>query len=562
MKDIMKMKINIRTSKVLKTSALVAALFVGQSCSVSVLDEEVVSGIGNNYLNTAAGFNDGVNAVYSGLRDWYGTERGNNFTIFGTDTYQNGADGSHKFINTYDGGLDARSSHVREVWDLFYQTINAANAVIERAPNVTGVSENIKKQRVAEVKFIRAHHYFILTQLFGGVDLRLTETVAPTKVAKRASIAEMYGAITKDLQEALPELENKARSGEYGRVTRAAAEHLLARVYLTKATSEAKAADDYAKAATYAQNVINNYGIKLVSDYALVHKQGNEKNEEVIFAVQYTGNPLTNGGGNNAHVFFLMEYDVMPGMQRDTENGRPFKRYMPTKYTLNEVFVNRAIDSRYYKTFKDVYYSNKPGTYNTNYDKSKPTITVALGDTAIFDPGYEMPAAERAKRKYQVLTPSMYDERRFPALRKHIDGARLDRTQFEGTRDYIAFRLAETYLILAEALFKQGKIAEATQAINVVRRRAAWPGKQAEMEITPADLTMEFIMAERERELLGEQLRWFDLKRWGVLLERVKKHNPQAAPNITDRHLLRPLPQNQLDRVEGGTSAFPQNPGY
>jgi hypothetical protein len=556
------MKFKIKSSKVLQTGAIVASLFFGQSCNLAVLDEQVVSGIGNNYLNTTSGFNDGVNAVYSTLREWYGTERGNNFTIFGTDTYQNGADGSHKFINTYDGGLDARSSHVREVWDLLYQGINAANAVIDRSANVTGISDVLKKQRIAEVKFLRAHYYFNLTQIFGGVDLRLTETVAPTKVATRATIPQMYTAIIKDLEESIPDLENRARSGDYGRVTRPAAEHLLARVYLTKATSAAKATDDYAKAETLAKSVINNYGIKLTSDYALVHKEGNEKNEEVIFSVQYTGNPLTNGGGNNSHVFFLMEYDNMPGMQRDIANGRPFKRYKPTLYTLNQVFVNRTYDSRYYKTFKDVYYSNKPGKYNTNYDKSKASITLALGDTSIFDPGYEMPAVERAKRPYQVLTPSMYDERRFPALRKHIDGARADRTQFSGTRDYIAFRLAESYLIMAEAQFKQGKIADAVGAINVVRRRAAWPGKQAAMEITSADLTMNFIMEERERELLGEQMRWFDLNRWGVLVERVKLYNPQAAPNIKDFHTLRPLPQNQLDRVEGGVSAFPQNPGY
>lgn len=556
------MKFKIKSSKVLQTGAIVAALFFGQSCNLAVLDEQVVSGIGNNYLNTTSGFNDGVNAVYSTLRDWYGTERGNNFTIFGTDTYQNGADGSHKFINTYDGGLDARSSHVREVWDLMYVGINAANAVIDRSANVTGVSEVVKKQRVAEVKFLRAHYYFILMQIFGGVDLRLSETVAPTKVATRATIPQMYTAIIKDLEESIPDLDNRARSSDYGRVTRPAAEHLLARVYLTKATSDAKATDDYAKAETLAKNVINNYGIKLVPDYALVHQQGNEKNDEVIFSVQYTGSPLTNGGGNNSHVFFLMEYDNMPGMLRDTENGRPFKRYMPTKYTLNEVFVNRANDSRYYKTFKDVYFSNNPGTFNTNYDKSKPRITVARGDTAIFDPGFEMSLEERAKRKYQVITPSMYDERRFPALRKHIDGARADRTQFEGTRDYIAFRLAETYLIMAEAQIRQGKTTDAANSINVIRRRAAWAGKSAAMEITPDQATMEFIMAERERELLGEQMRWFDLKRWGVLVERVKLHNPQAAPNIQPYHVLRPLPQNQLDRVEGGASAFPQNPGY
>ncbi|WP_025762160.1 RagB/SusD family nutrient uptake outer membrane protein [Dyadobacter tibetensis] len=558
------MNINYRKNRYrfLKIGILSAVLMFGQSCSVSVLDEEVVSGIGNNYMNTAKGFNDGVNAVYSTLRDWYGTERGNNFTIFGTDTYQNGADGSHKFINTYDGGFDARSAHAREVWDMLYIGINTANAVIERAPNVTGITEAIKKQRVAETKALRAHFYFILTQTYGGVDLRLKETLAPTKVATRASIAEMYAAIIKDLEESLPDLEDKARSSDYGRITKAVAENMLSIVYLTKATSEAKAADDYVKAETYAKNVINNYGIKLLADFADVHKQGNEKNEEVIFSVQYTADPLTNGGGNNTHVFFLMEYDVLPGMQRDVVNGRPFKRYRPTEFTLNQVFVNRQVDSRYYKTFKDVYYSNKPGKYPTTFDKSKAEVTFAVGDTAIYDPGYEMPVAERAKKPYQVLVPSAYSERVFPALRKHLDGARNDRTQFEGTRDYIVYRLAETYLVLAEAQLKQGKTAEALANVNIVRRRAAWAGKAAEMEVKAADFNMEFLMKERERELLGEQKRWFDLKRWGLLVERVKLHNPQAAPNIKDFHVLRPIPQNQIDRVEGGQSAFPQNTGY
>jgi hypothetical protein len=538
------------------------ALLFGQSCSNKVLEEEVISRIGNDYLNTASGFNDGVNAVYSTLREWYGTERGNNLTIFGTDTYQNGADGSHKFINTYSAEFDPRSGHVNEVWNTMYAGINAANAVISRSANVAGVSETLKKQRIAEVKTLRAHYYFILTQLFGGVDLRLTETLAPTKEASRATVPQMYAAIIKDLEEAIPDLEAKARSADYGRVTRPAAEHLLAKVYLTRATSEAKAADDYAKAATLANNVITKYGFRLLPDFADVHRQGNEKNDEVVFAVQYTDSPLTNGGGNNAHVFFLMEYDVLPGMQRDTENGRPFKRYMPTKYTLNNVFVNRTNDSRYYKTFKDVYYSNKPGTFNTTFDKSKARVTFALGDTTIFDPGYEMSAEERAKRPYQVLTPSMYSERVFPALRKHIDGRRADRTQFEGVRDYIAFRLADTYLMLAEALLKQGKTTEATAAVNTVRRRAAWSGKQTSMEITPAELTMDFLMEERERELLGEQMRWFDLKRWGVLIERVKAHNPQAAPNIKAHHVLRPIPQTQIDRTTNGATDFAQNQGY
>lgn len=559
------MKINIGKSKGLRIVALGAALLFGQSCSDSVLDEELVSGIEIGYLNTALGFNDGVNAVYSTLRDWYGTERGNNFTTFGTDIFTNGADGSFKFINTYDGSFDSRVSHVREVWDFLYQGINAANAVIDRAPNITGVPETTKKQRVAEVKALRAHYYFILTRLYGGVDLRLTETLAATKVATRATVPQMYTAILNDLTEALPDLENKGQASDYGRVTKAVCEMMLVDVYLTKATSEAKASDDYAKAATYANNVIKNYSFRLLPNFADVYRQGNEKNDEIVFATQFTGSPLTNGSGNNAHVFFLMEYDVLPGMQRDTENGRPFKRFRPTNYTLNKIFApaNRTTDSRYYKTFKDVYYSNKPGKdLPTTFDKSKATVSFALGDTAIFDPGYEMSVAERAKRPYQVLVPSAYSERVFPALRKHIDGARADRTQFEGTRDYFNYRLADTYLMLSEALLNSGDQAGATAAINMVRRRAAWPGMEKAMEVAEADMNMELIYEERARELYGEMQRWFDLKRWGILLERVKLYNPQAAPNIAEKHLLRPIPQNQLDRVEGGEAAFPQNPGY
>lgn len=549
--------------KFTKISILTVALLGTQSCK-DVLEEQVISRIGNDYINSPKGLDDAVNAAYSSMRSWYGTERGNNFTIFGTDTYTNGADGSWKFMNTYTNDFDTRNGHVIELWDELYRGINNCNAIVERAVSITGIPEITKKQRVAEAKFIRAHHYFLLTELFGGVDLSLTETIVPSKVVKRSSIAEQYAAIIKDLTEAIPDLEAKSKSVQYGRATKPAAENLLGKVYLTKATSVAKATDDFSKAIPLFQSVINNYGIKLLPDFAAVHRQGNEINDEVIWSVQYTRDPLTNAGGNNAHVFFLMEYDVQPGMIRDTENGRPFKRFRPTEYTYNTVFAlaNRMNDSRYKKTFKDTYLANRTGTFNSTFDTSKPSLTFALGDTAIFLPGFEMPVAERAKKKYQVLVPSRYDERIFLGLLKQMDGLRVDRTQFEGGRDYIAMRLADTHLMLAEAQLKAGNKAEAVKNINIVRTRAAWAGRTTQMQITEAQLDMDFIMEERERELIGEQLRWLDLKRWGNLIERVKKFNPQAAPNIKDFHVLRPIPQTQIDRAEGGASAFPQNTGY
>ena len=558
MKNVFKRKI---FSFIANLGAVLILIIGTQSCT-DLLTEKVISNIGNDYINSSKGLNDAVNAAYSTNRSWYGTERGMNLSIFGTDSYTNGADGSWKFMNTYTTDFDTRNGSISELWNDFYLGINTCNAIIERSVKVTGLSDAIKKQRVAEAKFIRAHHYFIMTQLFGGVDLRLTETVAPTKDVKRSTVAAQYAQIIKDLSEAIPDLEAKAKSADYGRATRPAAEHLLGKVFLTKATSTAKAGDDYAKAIANLKSVIANYGITLLPNFADIHKQGNEMNNEVIWSIQYTRDPLTNAGGNNAHVLFGMEYDVLPGMQRDTENGRPFKRYMPTKYTLDVVFNNRDNDSRYKKSFKDTYYSNKPGTYNTSFDLTKKTVTYATGDTAIYLPGFEMSVDERAKKKYQVLVPSRYDERIFLAVNKHFDGGRIDRTQFEGGRDFIAFRLADTYLMLAEAQYFSNLKADAVATYNVIRKRAAWPGKEANMLIKEGDLTIDFVMDERERELLGEQFRWLDLARWGNLIERVKKFNPQAAPFIKSHHVLRPIPQLQIDRVTGNAASFPQNPGY
>lgn len=133
-------------------------------------------------------------------------------------------------------------------------------------------------------------------------------------------------------------------------------------------------------------------------------------------------------------------------------------------------------------------------------------------------------------------------------------------TYESGSRDYFMFRLADTYLMLAEAQLGAGKIQEATDALNVVRQRAAWAGKKDAMKITSDKMNMEMLMQERARELAGEQTRWMDLKRWGNLVERVKLYNPQAAPNVASKHLVRPIPQTQIDRSEPG--AFAQNPGF
>jgi starch-binding outer membrane protein, SusD/RagB family len=545
--------------------ALSLVLLIG-SCE-DTLKETVVSGIGNDYINTPKGFEDAVNATYSSLRYYYGTQQGLTFTEYGTDIYATGADGSYKGFHFYDSQMNADVDYLRNTWDELYRGINTANAVIERSVNVTLPAATIK-QRVAEVKFLRAHYYFLLFQQFGGVDLRLSETLAPTKATKRASDTEMWNAILKDLTEALPDLDPKGVPSQYGRATKAVCEMFLSKVYITKAYSAQKSADDFQKAADFSNNVIKNYTFKLNDDFAQVFDENNQKTPEIVWAVQYTADALTNqtngigaaNGGNNLHLFYGMQYDTQAGMQRDVLNGRPFKRLRPTAYLLNEVFKDRVNDSRYKKTFKDTWLCNAPGTFNAAFDDSKPKVTFVAGDTTIFIPGYEMSKEDRAKRKYQVLVPSKYNEALFPTLSKFFDTKRPDRTWEPGSRDYFVYRLAEAYLVNAEANLALNKLQEATDAINVVRQRAGFPGKKDAMKITTAQMNFDMIMEERARELVGEQTRWMDLKRWGNLVDRVKKYNPQAAPNVAQKHLVRPIPQTQIDRSDAGV--FPQNPGY
>ena len=550
----------------LKAIVLGSILIFSTSCQ-DLLDETVISNIGNDYINTAKGFEDATNAAYSSLRTFYGTQLGLTFTEYGTDIYATGADGGYKGFHFYDTQIQPTVDYLGILWDELYRGINTCNAVIERAANVQGVNESTKKLRVAEAKFLRAHYYYILHEQFGPLELRLTETLGPTKETKRNSSAEIYAQIIKDATEAAADLENKAHSANYGRATKASAEALLAKVYLAKAYGPSKSADDFQKAADLCTSLINNYSFKLLDDFAQVHDENNQQNSEVVFAVQYTTDMITNatnvggegGGGNNLHLYFGMQYDTQAGMIRDVFNGRPFKRLRPTSYCLETVFGERVNDSRYKKTFKDTWRSNNPGTFNTSFDDSKAKVTYAAGDTTIYIPGFEMSKEERAKRPYQVLVPSKYSEALFPTLQKFFDTKRSDRTEPRGSRDYVVWRLADIYLMRAEANLQMGKIAEATADVNVVRERAGWAGKKDLMTITSNQMTFDFLIEERARELAGEQMRWLDLKRWGKLVERVKKYNPQAQ-SVEEKHYLRPIPQTQIDRSAPG--AFPQNPGY
>ncbi|MEO7530614.1 MAG: RagB/SusD family nutrient uptake outer membrane protein, partial [Sediminibacterium sp.] len=240
---------------------------------------------------------------------------------------------------------------------------------------------------------------------------------------------------------------------------------------------------------------------------------------------------------------------------RDIPNGRPFNRYMPTLALLN--MFDDTNDARYNASFQSTWLANKAAT------------GFAVGDTACFTPKGTWTAAQIASKKYTTFDYSKVfgangvpSQRKFyVSLKKFKDSTRTSIAEAQSARDAYVIRLAEIYLIAAEAEVNAGKLDSAAYYVNIVRTRAANPGRTANMQVLPAQMDINFILDERARELCGEQLRWFDLKRTGKLVERVKNLNPDAAGFIQATHALRPIPQSQLDAVTNKTT-FTQNPGY
>ncbi|MEM8888983.1 MAG: RagB/SusD family nutrient uptake outer membrane protein [Bacteroidota bacterium] len=546
-----------------------------QSCQ-DFLTEELVSDVSaSSYYTTAAGFEDAVKATYWWNKRFFGPERGFTMSVFGTDTYTEGADGGHKVLNRYDGGLNPQQGFVRATWNDFYRGVNQANAVINRSESLD-IDAGLKTQRIAEVRFLRAMFYFMLTSHYGDVHLTLEETEGVEIEANRTGIEEIYDqAIIPDLDFAIANLPDS--DTDFGRAIKPAAEFLKAKVLLRRA-HRTNSSGDAAAAETLLTGIINNYGYALLDDFADLWVIGNEENSEIIWTIQNSKSQVDEGldpEGHRGHLYFLFEYDVRPGMTRDINNGRPWKRFRPTDFLLNLWDVD--VDARYDKSYKHAWISNNPGTIPTwtaadaaagRGVEGEPKY--ALGDTALrmIHPQREDEWNDEriADTRYVVYTQRndycfscVTHLRVFPSMNKWIDDTRPDRQKTQGQRDFVFMRLGEAYLLRAEARHLQGDNQGAADDINMIRERGAYDGQEAAMMITAGDIDIDFILDERARELIGEGHRWMDLTRTGKLVERVRAHNPVGGPNIQDFHTLRPIPQDQIDRTQGG---YPQNPGY
>jgi starch-binding outer membrane protein, SusD/RagB family len=558
---------------------LTIALATGTISCKKYLEEENLSGITDeNFYNNAAGYESLVNSCYASLRGIYDInpsllEWGTDIITRGEIEAVSGTLGDREVraiqLNEYKT-LSSDNSAVNDFFAAAYSGIQRCNTAINKAGSIPDLSESVRNKRIAEVRFIRAYYYYMLVENFGGISIVKEEFNTPVTHFEPNSEQEVYDFMIEELNAALPNVD--VTTSEFGRVTQGAVKHLLSLIYLTKGYKQFGSSADFTKSAQLAEEVISSGGYTLLPSFADVFNPSNQKNKEIIFSVQYDPASLRDKTwGNGQNILFGWRIFREKGFFEGTEPtyNRRISDFMPSQflYTL----YNTVKDSRYDGTFLSQFYAVK--------DDVLGSATIKKGDLRFYFPYPDQPFTSADSIALKTANPNVEIVRfekwkqdfagiggamKFPMINKFYDPQAVfpgnHERNYTATRDIFIFRLAETYLIAAEAYFKLNQLDKAAEKLNVVRGRAAKTGQS--LAITASDVTIDFILDERAREQAGEYKRWLDLKRTHKL-DRAFEHNiltKMANPSgVIDKYYLRPIPQSVIDR---DTEGYPQNNGY
>ncbi|MEQ1796835.1 MAG: RagB/SusD family nutrient uptake outer membrane protein [Lacibacter sp.] len=590
--------------KIFISSLLFAVLlFTGTGCK-KLLEETPRTGFTPVFFNTPDGLQGGVNGVYANLRTHWGTQIFIQLFNSGTDETLRGsaADVQHWF--TYNNPvIKSNTNDYQGFWAAMFSNINTLNGVLQYV-GASNLPAATKTQLTAQSKFLRGFCYYYLVTTFGAVPLHTEFNTSAVSSDAPAPLADVYAQIIKDLTEAAADLPNTPAANTGKPAYKPTALYLLAKTYLWRGWSSVAQPTDFTQAFTIAKGVIDNkatYGLDLLPYFGDVFREGREYGPEVLMVIDHTKDqkfgqnnaPGVGGGGagaNHSNFMWRPNYPTLTANYpagggsnvtvRDINNGRPFQRIRPnTRYIIDVAFANRATDSRYEGTFQTVWKSNStqmsvPGSTGATTPRG---VLINGVDTSIWMADRIVTPAERAAFKGIIFEPEhlagatvKYTSSFFPNVRKFDDSTRADLNDYSD-RPYILFRFADLYLIAAEAAFKGGgTMQQAADMINVLRTRAALklnqtPAQYAAallaQQITAGQVTLDFILEERSRELFAEDNRWWDLSRTKKLVERVQLYNAEASAGVQPYNMLRPIPQRQIDLVTEGPK-YPQNPGY
>lgn len=387
----------------------------------------------------------------------------------------------YQMMDEFDKNRSAADQNLFQAnWIAYYKALYRCNVLLAKLDQITwGNDEGLRPVYEAETRFIRAYLYFDMVRLWGNIPL----LTAPTaENVPQADPAEVYKVIAEDLKFAADNLQNVSyasqASSTYGRVTKWAAESLLARVFLyyTGYYGQPDLVGIVSKtqALAYTEDVIANSGHGLIDDFAnlwpaaSVENYAGENNKETVFAIKYTYTSDYDGNTDGNHwmvMFGIREQSSYPygnGWGGGTVNARLWNAYNDNDTRKIATIISIADESIDFEN------ENKQREYTGYYNKKyAPMVDEAGNSTAV-----------------------------------QVGGANFMIGQFQ---DYVSIRYADVLLMAAEL-----GSAHAQTYFDEVRQRAY------KVNFTSLPVTQQNIMAERHLEFALEGVRYWDLLRSGV----------------------------------------------
>ncbi|HEY1023558.1 MAG TPA: RagB/SusD family nutrient uptake outer membrane protein [Sphingobacteriaceae bacterium] len=402
--------------------------------------------------------------------------------------------------------LDPAKGPQGDYWNRNFTGVARANVLLEKvSAGIPGLDQATTSRYIAEAKFLRAYYYFDLVRLFKNVPL-FTKPVSTEEIynVTQASPDDVYAQVEKDLNEAIPDLPiTVPGSTEGGRATQGTAKALLGKVLLYQ-KKWGPAALQFAEV-NGTPGGTSKYGYKLLTNFADIFKPTNKFHSESILEIVKTTQANSDWGawgrfeGNVAVTMFGPRAYSGPVYV----SGWSFNPFLP------EFIGIMKKDPRYPYTVADIDSLEKAGK-------------------ATYEKGY--------------MNTGYFIEKFAPKVEYRSTGGGVP--ELNWPNDYIEIRLADTYLMEAEALVQDnGDMGRAAALLNAVRARVG---------LNPVDATLENIYLERRLELASEGHRWYDLVRTGRAGTVL-----QARGFVVGKHEILPIPLSELNNTK-----LVQNPGY
>ena len=379
----------------------------------------------------------------------------------------------------------------------------------------------------AEARFIRAYSYSMLCDLFGDVPF-IDESMMLGTIPMQKTRLEIYNYAVSEAEEVASLLKAPGEN-KYGRVDQVAAWFLLARIYLN---AEAWVGEnEYQKAYLYSKRIIDSEKYPLASDYRHIFLGDNSTCKEIIWALPQDLENTKSYGGTNFVIKALTDGNMKPltGMSEAWGNAR-LKTQLIDKFDVSDQLFD--INDPWGDNKKD----KRAQFYTVNHTKETWVAGSALKKD--FLNGYACLKWRNFTKDREPITTSG--------------------TAYS-TIDYPMFRTADAYLMAAEAILRgaSGTRSEALSYVNEIRDRAYLSGSygiSSSGRITDAQLTLDFILDERARELHTELVRRTDLIRFGKFTSGNNwdwKGSDGAADNymgkdVDDKYVLFPIPQEEF----------------